>query len=93
MPESTCTIYDLDEDGCPDDIDGDGVIDEYDDCPTVNSQGFDGDLDGCVDDDGDGIGDNVDICETKLSIRHISKQYGLQVIDANNVLGGNYWIE
>ena len=78
MPDQHAQSYDLDEDGCPDDIDGDGVIDEYDDCPTVNSWGFDGDLDGCVDDSDGSIGDNVDICETEIIDSAYQWQYRLQ---------------
>jgi hypothetical protein len=45
------------------DTDGDGVVDNLDDCPAEDASGFDQDGDGCLDDsDGDGFTDDIDIC-------------------------------
>lgn len=50
------------------DIDGDGIGDRCDLCPEENSEGFDSDSDGCVDDtDSDGVKDNVDNCRFKYN--------------------------
>lgn len=43
------------------DTDNDGIVDEFDACPTVKGLFS---LNGCVDTDGDGMGDNVDACPT-----------------------------
>ncbi|MDG1550969.1 MAG: hypothetical protein P8Q95_04505 [Candidatus Poseidoniaceae archaeon] len=46
------------------DLDGDGVIYIFDQCPEINATGFDLDADGCIDDDdGDGIRNGLDQCE------------------------------
>ncbi|MEH1007416.1 thrombospondin type 3 repeat-containing protein [Winogradskyella sp. ECml5-4] len=54
---------DTDGDGlgndCDNDIDGDGIINSNDDCPTVFGLGSNN---GCPDSDGDGIPDNQDDC-------------------------------
>ena len=59
-------VVSVTRDGAPrGDLDGDGVVDAVDRCPTVaeDLDGFD-DADGCpdLDDDGDGIPDAVDRC-------------------------------
>ncbi|MGB0476473.1 MAG: hypothetical protein ACPGJT_06620, partial [Candidatus Poseidoniaceae archaeon] len=66
---------DLDSDGCKDDeenevdIDGDGILNDYDNCPTGSQILVDDiDGDGCnniedPDDDGDGIDDEDDTCD------------------------------
>ena len=51
------------------DVDGDGVVDSLDNCPTVandNQRDFDknGEGDACEDSDGDGVLDKTDICPT-----------------------------
>ena len=59
--------WDIDEDGCIDDSDGDLVGDNIDDCPQENATLFDKDSDGCIDDsDNDGIHDNLDVCFTPV---------------------------
>ncbi|MCG8515334.1 MAG: OmpA family protein, partial [Halanaerobiales bacterium] len=49
----------VDEDGCPIDSDGDGIVDYLDDCPR--EPGWTS-LAGCPDKDGDGIADKYDDC-------------------------------
>ena len=59
--------WDIDEDGCIDDSDGDLVGDNIDDCPQENATLFDKDSDGCIDDsDSDGVYDNLDVCFTPV---------------------------
>ena len=45
------------------DSDGDGVVNMVDECPNQSAQGWDSDLDGCIDDtDGDSVNDPNDDC-------------------------------
>jgi hypothetical protein len=54
---------DFDEDGlgdaCDEDVDGDGILDDQDNCPLEDATGFDADQDGCIDTLG-GLSDVID---------------------------------
>jgi len=65
-PESNETDL-VDENGCRIELDsdGDGVEDEYDQCPEENATALDLNGDGCLDDsDGDGVLDSDDACSS-----------------------------
>lgn len=59
--------WDLNGDGCIDDLDGDSIGDDHDECPSENASQYDMDSNGCIDDsDGDGVFDDVDACYTAV---------------------------
>jgi hypothetical protein len=55
-------VWDLLEEPAPEDGDGDGVLDQDDDCPSVWGNATD--VPGCPDRDGDGVADQNDPCPT-----------------------------
>lgn len=62
--------FDANHDGCPDDSDGDRLIDAVDRCPRVAGGAYDADHNGCPDDtDRDGVLDVADQCRTKAGGR------------------------
>ena len=67
-PIENASGYDMNFDGCLDDLDGDNITDNLDLCNGENASGYDMNLDGCLDDsDGDSVTDDIDQCTTIMA--------------------------